>query len=228
MQKQVVNWQLFDNPEAIRQAACQAIVKDAAEAISLRGRYSIVLAGGSTPRDVYRLLRDAQTDWSKWHVFYGDERCLPLEHADRNSRMAQEAWLNHVNIPADQIHPIPAELGPQAGAAAYASTLAPEGEFDLVLLGLGEDAHTASLFPGHVWDDAGAAAIPVFDAPKPPPERVSISASRLSRARRVIYLVTGAGKRAAVQQWRAGEHIPAAAITPQTGVEVWLDQAAAN
>mgnify|MGYP005825832027 FL=1 len=134
--------------------------------------------------------------------------------------MAREAWLNHVPVPADQIHDIPAELGPVEGAKAYAETLKGVGDFDLVLLGLGEDGHTASLFPGHIWDDS-VDAFPVFNSPKPPAERISISARRLSQAREVIFLVTGAGKQEAVDNWRKGVTIPATVIRPEAGVDVY-------
>lgn len=228
MQKNLTYWKIFDTPLAVRDAAVQAIVESAAQAIAEHGRFLIVLAGGTTPREVYRELCGITTDWSKWQVYYGDERCLPPTHAERNSRMAEAAWLEHVAIPAQQIHPIPAECGPEEGAARYSRLLAEVGEFDLVLLGLGEDGHTASLFPGNVWERNGAPAIPVRGAPKPPPERVSLSASRLSQAHRVIFLVTGPGKRDAVQRWRQGDSLPAAAITSPGGVEVFQDAASST
>jgi 6-phosphogluconolactonase len=160
-------------------------------------------------------------------VYYGDERCVPPEDGERNSLMVARAWLDHVPIPAEQTHSIPAELGAAEGAAAYCAVLENVGTFDLVLLGLGEDAHTASLFPGHTWDHSPPIpAIPVKHAPKPPSERVSMSASRLSDARKVIFLVAGAGKRRAVSQWRGSLYIPVKAITPAAGVDIFLDAAA--
>lgn len=225
MQNNKFHWQVFETAAAVRDAARDAIVQAAAQAIAERGRFIIVLAGGTTPREVYQQLRTLATDWSKWHIYYGDERCLPPNHGERNSRMAEEAWLNHVAIPSAQIHAIPAEQGPEHGAAEYSRMLEHVGEFDLVLLGLGEDGHTASLFPGNVLEVDGAPAIPVRGAPKPPAERISLSASRLSLARRVIFLVTGAGKREAVQQWQQGAGLPAAAIAPNTGAEIFLDAA---
>jgi xylulose-5-phosphate/fructose-6-phosphate phosphoketolase len=204
------------------QAAYRRILGAAARAIEQRGRFLIVLAGGDTPRDLYRMMRTADTDWSRWHVYFGDERCLAPEDYHRNSRMAEDAWLDHVAIPRDQMHAIPVDLGASAAALAYAETLCGIGEFDLVVLGLGEDGHTASLFPGREWGAAADApdALAVFDAPKPPLQRVSLSAARLSRARAVLFLVEGEAKRAAVMQWRAGGDIPARAVRPQAGVVV--------
>lgn len=224
---QICHWHSYETTAELERSAVHAILNEADSAIRRHGDFHLVLAGGTTPRRVYAALSQAQADWARWHIYYGDERCLPPTHAERNSRMAHEVWLAHVAIPAANIHAIPAESGAPEAARHYAATLAQVGEFDLVLLGLGEDGHTASLFPGQ---DAGASidapdVLAVFGAPKPPPERVSLSAHRLSRARRVMFLVTGAGKREAVQAWRNGEPIPAARIAPPQGVEIWSEQA---
>jgi 6-phosphogluconolactonase len=227
MQTQKIIWRIFDSPDDLTQAAVDAIVQCATEAIAERGRFLIALSGGKTPRTVYQMLCQAPTDWSKWHVFYGDERCLPPEDDARNSLMASQALLDHVPIPAEQIHTIPAEMGAADGAAAYCATLEGVETFDLVLLGMGEDGHTASLFPGHTWDhNPPTPAISVKHAPKPPAERISLSASRLSDARRVIFLVTGAGKRHAVSQWRGSANMPVKAITPLNGADIFVDAAA--
>jgi 6-phosphogluconolactonase len=218
-------WHGYSTITELEAAAVHAIQQAAQQAISQRSRFDIVLAGGTTPRRIYQAMRSADTDWSSWHVYFGDERCLPPDHAERNSRMAALAWLDHVAIPRAQIHPIPAEKGAEAAAADYTVTLNGIEQFDLVLLGLGEDGHTASLFPGH---DPGntpdaPAALAVHDAPKPPAERVSLSAFRLGAARQVIFLVTGESKRQAVTDWRNGANIPAAAITPDGGADVYLE-----
>ena len=220
-------WHPVADSDAMRQVAAARILASADLAIRARGRFVVVLAGGNTPRGVYELLRTSTADWAAWHVYYGDERCSPADDAARNSRMASIAWLDHVAIPPEQVHPMPAELGPVEAAARYAALLGPLGDFDLVLLGIGEDGHTASLFPGQDPGRGASAAdaLPVFDSPKPPPERVSLSAHRLSRAAEVIFLVSGDDKRDAVTRWRAGEAIPAGTITPRDGVDVIVEAA---
>ncbi|MEY3743120.1 MAG: hypothetical protein RLZZ541_175 [Pseudomonadota bacterium] len=222
MKIQVKNtrWEYFNSIECLRHGVCDAIVKNANEAIAKRGQFSIVLAGGNTPRAVYRLLRELNMDWSKWHIYHGDERCLPLDHEDRNSLMVEQVWLHYVDVPTSQIHDIPAELGPIDGAKAYAQTLSGVPTFDMVLLGLGEDGHTASLFPNHALDNT-ADAVPVFNSPKPPAERITLSQNRLNNTRQVIFIVTGAGKQEAVDNWRKGIAIPATLIAPENGVDVY-------
>lgn len=217
---QMSRWHNFETQDAINQATLKRILAAANEAIASRGRFSIVLAGGSTPKSVYALLKDAQADWVNWHVYHNDDRCLPIDNSERNSLMARTTWLDHVTIPASQIHDIPSELGNIEGAKAYAKILAGVPEFDLVLLGLGEDGHTASLFPNQPVDNS-ADAVPVFDAPKPPAERITVSQQRLSNTREVIFLVTGAGKQDAVNNWRNGVAIPATLIRPKNGVDVY-------
>jgi 6-phosphogluconolactonase len=223
---QFTRWHPQADVQALYACVAARTVTAAEHAIRQRGRFVIVLAGGNTPRGVYALLRDAPTDWSRWHVYFGDERCTPRDDPARNSVMAAQAWLDHVAIPLAQVHPIPAEAGPARAAARYAATLDGVPEFDLVLLGLGEDGHTASLFPGHAWGSGtdSARAMPVVDAPKPPPERVTISARRLSSAREVMFMVEGEGKREAVTRWRAGDAIPASAIVPPGGVDIYVEK----
>jgi 6-phosphogluconolactonase len=222
--RQTCRWHVQPDAAALQGAIVAAVLRAAQDALARRGEFHLVLAGGSTPQRVYRELREAASDWTRWHIYFGDERCLPPEHADRNSRMAAEAWLDHVAIPPAQVHVIPAEAGARQAAAAYATSLANVGEFDLVLLGLGEDGHTASLFPGHDLGEAAdaPAALAVFDAPKPPPQRVSLSARRLGAARQVIFLAAGASKADALAAWKKGEAIPAAAVRPAAGVDVFF------
>jgi 6-phosphogluconolactonase len=218
-------WRIFSDHAALLDAAL-AIIRQCEQTSA--STFSIVLAGGTTPLALYRRLAKASMDWQRWRVYFGDERCLPPDHPDRNSRQIREAWLDHVPIAPEQIFTPAAELGPVEAARRYAEALAGVGEFDLVLLGMGEDGHTASLFPGH---DLGlqkdsADVLAVFDAPKPPPERISLSARRLSCARQVMYLVTGASKQDAVMRWRQGEALPAALISSTQGTTVLMDEAA--
>ncbi|HEY4134604.1 MAG TPA: 6-phosphogluconolactonase [Alphaproteobacteria bacterium] len=219
---QAVHWHELPNLQALQKAALQRILDAAARAIATRQAFHIVLSGGNTPRPIYQMLRLQKTDWSAWHVYFGDERAAPRDDKERNSQMAKETWLDHVPIPAPQVHVIPAEQGAAHAAAAYAEVLRHVGDFDLVLLGLGEDGHTASLFPGHDWGAAPESpdVLAVFNAPKPPPERVSLSARRLTQAQAVLFIVEGDAKAAAVAQWHAGSPLPASAIRPAAGVDV--------
>lgn len=223
--QQLCRWHAAADPAALRLAVTAGILRAASRAIARHGSFDLVLAGGNTPRGIYAALSQTAADWPRWHVWFGDERCLPPDAPERNSHMAGHAWLDHVSIPCGQIHPIPAELGAAAAAAAYAAVLADRRRpFDLVLLGLGEDGHTASLFPGHDLGTASDAAdvLAVFDAPKPPAERVSLSARRLADAAEVFFIAGGPDKRDALAAWRAGVALPAAAIRPAGGVEIFF------
>lgn len=221
---QITIWHEYPESGLLFRRVAAGIERLAAESIARHGSFKIVLAGGSTPKAVYRILRNIQTDWQAWHVYFGDERCLPPDHPDRNSVMADQTWIEHVAIPLKQIHRIPAQLGAEAAASEYLSVLNGVGNFDLVLLGLGQDGHTASLFPGHDWGcaESRATVLAVHEAPKPPLDRVSLSAGRLSCSSSVWFLVTGQDKWEAMQKWRNGESIPAASILPANGVDVWF------
>ena len=211
-----------DVPALVTQLAdelCQA----ADEAIVARGAFHLVLAGGRTPQALYRELAARHAGSAHWHIWYGDERCLPADDPARNSRMAETAWLSASSIPQPQRLAIPAELGAREAAQQYQARLVGVEDFDLALLGIGEDGHTASLFPGQVWD--GADVLAVQDAPKPPSERVSLSASRLSRSLRVWFVVTGVDKRDAIARWKRGERLPASNVSGIKETVVWLDQA---
>ena len=190
-----------------------------------RGEFHFVLSGGDTPREIYQQLRSISTDWSSWHIYFSDERCLLSGDQNLNSRMAGKAWLDHVSIPRNQLYVIPAELGAVRAAYEYARTLRSVGIFDLTFLGLGEDGHTASLFPGHEWGNVPGSpdTLAVFDAPKAPQHRVSMSAGRLSRSRQVMFLISGESKHIVVDKWRKGSRIPAQAIMPIAGVDVLLE-----
>ncbi|MCG8429487.1 MAG: 6-phosphogluconolactonase [Chromatiales bacterium] len=217
--------QVFTTPEAVATAAADLIIAAAAEAIHERGAFHMVLAGGSTPARCYQLLTQHATSWQQWHLYFGDERCLPPEHPERNSRMAAETLTNKVPIPTHQVHPIPAHLGAEQAATSYATLIEAILPFDLILLGMGEDGHTASLFPDH-QHPAEKSVVAVSDAPKPPPERVSLNYTALNRCRQLLLLVTGAGKRQALQQWRDGTPLPVAQLHPQGEATLLVDSAA--
>lgn len=222
-------WRVFGGVGVLVEALANALCDEAEAAIAARGAFHLVLAGGNTPRTLYAELARRGAGDARWHVWYGDERCLPADHPQRNSVMAEAVWLAASAIPRANRRPIPVERGAAEAAAAYAARLAGVGEFDLALLGMGEDGHTASLFP--VRDNGAApdspAALAVFDAPKPPPERVSLSLARLNRSAKVWFVVTGEGKRDALRRWRAGEALPVAQISGRLQTAAWLDAGAA-
>ena len=218
--------QVLADSAAVAAKAVTCILNAAGDAIAARGAFHLVLAGGRTPEAAYRLLAGSDADWDNWHIWYGDERCLPVDDAERNSVMAATAWLADSAIPATQQHPMAAELGAEVAASRYAEEITPALPFDMVLLGMGEDGHTASLFPGqqHAADELVHA---VHDSPKPPPDRVSLSVASISSARAVLMLVTGAGKREALARWRAGEVLPIATVAMAGEPQLLLDRAAA-
>ncbi len=219
---QTIHWHRLPDAAAVAENAASRILAAASEAIAQRGIFRLVLAGGRTPEATYRLLAKAEANWRRWEIFFGDERCLPAAHPDRNSTMAAKAWLDHVNISRQQIHIIPAEQGPIEGARLYAPVVAKALPFDVVILGLGGDGHTASLFPGHLSQDKGL-VIPITSAPKPPSERVSLSAKALSQAQQVLVLVTGRAKQEAVAEWKEGRDVPISRITALETLDVVLD-----
>jgi 6-phosphogluconolactonase len=205
-------------------ALVEAVSNEAEAALQTRGEFHLVLAGGRTPQALYRALAEHNIGDARWRIWYGDERCLPSDDPERNSRMAETAWLAASAIPPQNRRAIPAELGAVVAAQTYAEWLAAVGDFDLVLLGMGEDGHTASLFPGHAWNSADVLAVSA--APKPPSARVSLSAERLSRSRRVWFVVTGADKSEAIVRWNNGENLPVTNVSGKIETLLWLDQAA--
>ena len=216
---------VFDDKAAVAEAAAALILEQAQAAIAERGCFRMVLAGGGTPTATYRLLAGRETDWSRWHVYHGDERCLPAIDRERNSLIAEQALLDQVPIPRGQIHVIAAERGAEAAATDYSVVVAKALPFDLVLLGMGEDGHTASLFPGHEIP-LEQLVIAVHDAPKPPPDRVSLTPEALCQSGSILLLITGAGKRDALRRWAAGEALPVARVAAGGNSIALLDREA--
>jgi len=215
-------WHILTTADQVATVACQHIVKSAAEAIADRGQFKLVLAGGTTPEKIYRLLAKTDADWANWIIYYGDERCLPADDPERNSMIAKTTLLDHVPIPEAQIFTMQAELGGEQAALHYRPIVATAMPFDMVLLGMGEDGHTASLFPGHVHN-LDELVHAVYDSPKPPPRRVSVSAKVLSNTRELLFLITGVNKREIVKAWRAGENLPIATIEPENTLDIYID-----
>ena len=223
---QIINqWHQFDTSTLVADAVLEQIIQSAARAISERGIFKIVLAGGSTPEKIYQQLADAKTDWSKWMIYYGDERCLPADDKDRNSIMVSNALLAKVDIPEMNIFTMPTELGAVEAAEKYRIAIADVDQFDLVLLGMGEDGHTASLFPGHI-NDQQETVHEIYNSPKPPPERISLSAKTLANTRQLLFIVTGESKIDPVRQWKQGADLPVASISPASGVDIYIDNSA--
>lgn len=220
--KRTTRWHQFESAAAVAEDGALRALMSAEAAITERGTFRILLAGGRTPLAMYRLLSESAADWSRWHVYFGDERCLPPDDKERNSKAAVDVWLDQVSIPAENIHPIPAERGAEAAAAAYEPLVRAALPFDLVVLGMGEDGHTASLFPGQEHPQ-GELVHAIHNAPKPPPDRVSLSAEALSNSHEILVLVTGAAKRDAVAAWKAGKPLPVATIGGSSAVDVLID-----
>ena len=201
-------WQTEADAACVADTACRLIGMAAREAIMERGRFRLVLAGGSTPESMYRRLAVSSQKWKRWALYYGDERCVPVDHPDRNSRMVTETGLA---TRVGRHYPIPAELGAEAAAAEYRKVVRKAQTFDMVLLGMGEDGHTASLFPGREWPDETVFA--VENAPKPPPDRVTLSIPALQNCHSMLILVTGMNKADALQKWRGGADLPVARVS---------------
>ena len=208
---------ILDSAEDVASVAAS----DIAEALR-EGARTLVLAGGTTPKRCYELLAQMEVMWGRVSILFGDERCVPPHHPDSNYRMAREALLDRV-APAT-VYRMPAELGPDEAAGLYAHVVAAVAPLDVVLLGIGEDGHTASLFPGHPALRAPGLAVGIRDSPKPPPQRVTLTLSALQSARRVIILATGAGKADAVAKAKRGE-VPSGMIA---GARWLIDRAAAS
>jgi 6-phosphogluconolactonase len=225
-----MNTETFPTPPALVERAAQLFSQTAAQAIQEHGRFAVALSGGSTPRALYARLATLQLPWQAIHLFWGDERCVPPDHPDSNYRMTAESLLDQILIPPENIHRIPGELPPEQAAEAYEQDLraffGDSPRFDLVLLGMGDDGHTASLFPGAPalaesvrWAVATEHTAP----PLPLVSRVTLTFGVFNAACRVVFLVSGSGKAPRLAEiQRGGSSLPAAHIQPQDGELLWL------
>jgi 6-phosphogluconolactonase len=191
----VTTLSVHPDAEAAARAAADRVVAAVERARSDRGAAHVALAGGTTPRRAYEMLAADGLDWSNVHLWFGDERCVPPDDRESNYRMVREALLEPAGIPSEQVHPIDGTADPDEAARAYGASL--PGRLDLALLGLGEDGHTASLFPGDplLEDPAPARAVV---ASKPPPRRITLGLGVLRAAGERIILAAGVGKADAV------------------------------
>ena len=239
---------VLPTPEALALEAGARVVEIGEAAIELRGRFSIALAGGSTPKALYTLLatpafRDA-LDWAKVEVFFGDERTVPPEHADSNYRMARETFLSKVPIPGDNVYRMRGEIDPNEAAREYGQMLKEkfpspssgqvgDGGLDLVLLGMGDDGHTASLFPGTTALNEMKHRCVANHVEKLNTWRITLTAPFINRSHNVMILVSGESKTKRLAEVLEGprdpDRLPIQLIQPTEGNLIWLlDSAAAG
>ena len=218
-----VRWHISDDSTALAREASDKILHEARLAIGRKGSFNIVFAGGNTPLHSYRHLVRGDTDWNGWQVYFGDERCVSRSDPMRNDMQIQEALFDDVSIPAVQIHHIMADAGPEVAVSDYEKKIRHAMPFDLVILGLGEDGHTASLFPGQEYDP-NQEVVAVRGAPKQPSERISLNYPALNNARKVMFIIEGENKRSAVESWLAGKDLPASRVAGIDGTDVYLDR----
>jgi 6-phosphogluconolactonase len=235
---------VLDNPEALFVRAAEEIVHVSGEAICTHGQFTLCLTGGNTPADVYSLIATRfhlSVDWNAVHLFWGDERCVPPDDAGSNYGMAHRTMLSKLNLDPGQIHRIRGEDDPELAAGEYEKELRDffsvgEGEFprfDLILLGLGDNVHIASLFPGHpaIHESRRLAVAVEVDAPQR--KRITLTPPVLNHAARVMFIVSGRNKAAAVKAALEGprnpDKYPAQIIEAPQGEVMWLlDRPAAS
>ena len=243
--------EIYPDAKSLARAAADYFVTLANEAVANRGRFAVALAGGSTPKATYTLLATDEfaerVDWSHVHIFWGDERCVPADHPHSNYRMAREAWLDQVPLPAGNVHRIRGELEPGRAASEYEETLRvffssssgegtgndtlPVARFDLVLLGMGDDGHTASLFPGTAAIDEQTHWVMAHYVEKFHTWRITLTPAAINAAANVIFVVSGSGKAGRLRQVLTGAYqpdvLPAQIVKPDNGRLRWLVDSAA-
>jgi 6-phosphogluconolactonase len=232
----------YPTSQELAQAAADQFALLAEEAIQDHGRFAVALAGGGTPRPTYETLATIEfaqrVDWQRVHVFWGDERPVPPDHEDSNYRMAYEAMLKYVPIPKGNIHRVPAELKPQKAAHAYQETLqdffaGEQVRFDLILLGMGTDGHTASLFPGTAAIHEDTRLVTAQQVKEMDSWRITFTPAVINKAANVIFLVSGAEKAQTLHNVLVGHYQPdvwpAQIVRPDPGKLYWfLDAEAAK
>lgn len=232
----------FADVEALGRAAAELFVAKAREAACARGRFSALLAGGETPRRAYELLAGeplrSRVPWGAAHLFWGDERCVPPDSPHSNYGMVRRALLDRVPVEPGHVHPVRCGLSPEDAAAAYEEEMkdffrGATPRFDLALLGLGADGHTASLLPGSPAVSEHVRWTAVAKRPEEAFSRVTVTLPLLNRAATVLFLVSGAGKaqvlRAILEDGETAARFPASLVRPASGDLRWfVDGAAAS
>ena len=222
---------LFPDAEELARGAAAFIAAAAEQSIRKRGRFVIALSGGSTPRRLYELLAaDEQADWPNWYVFWSDERSVRPDHPDSNYGMAKQALLDKVTIPLGRIRRIETERPAPVAARRYEDAirtlLGNKTAFDLVLLGIGDDGHTASLFPGEAAARERRKLVTAARMDGPGPARVTFTLPLINGARRAAILAVGEAKAAMVQRaiepGLRGPDIPAGLVAPKKGSLHWF------
>lgn len=240
-----LNTRVSPDIEALSHAALDEILTNLRDAVKLRGRFALALSGGHTPEKMYALWGQDQkyrteTPWDRVHLFWGDERFVSTNDPLSNYRMTREALLSHVPIPAANVHPAPTNLPtPQAAAAAYDADLRkffPDGvpAFDVTLLGIGPEGHTASLFPGSPALDEKKKWVDAVTVKATPPNRLTFTLPVLNQSRNTYFLAAGEEKKTILDALRAEpdpahSQYPAARIQPLDGRVIWfLDEPASR
>jgi len=218
-----MQWQNFDDATTLVHAVCDLIEARLHEALASRNEFHLVFPGGRSVVPVLEELARRSISWRGVHLYMTDERCVGAGDEQRNDRLVDDYLLSRIDAGGVTFHRIPAESGPEQGAALFEEELAQQPVFDLAILGIGEDGHTASLFSDTLGQEA-TQVLPVVDSPKPPPERVSLGYGRLASARERIVLVMGREKRGIVESVRAGDEFPVTRAQP----DIWFVSADAD
>lgn len=233
---------IFETPEELSRAAAEIFVKSAKESIGSKGRFLVSLSGGSTPKRVFEILAEdrysARIDWANIHFFWGDERCVPLNHPDSNAGMTFKALFNKITIPDNNIHVIKGDMPPREAAIEYNGILnsffVNQNEtFDLVFLGMGTDGHTASLFPYTPVLEEKTSSVKEVYLEELGKFRVTITKDVINKSGKVVFLVSGENKAEVLNEVMYGEHnfkkYPSQLIKPLTGELIWfIDESAAK
>jgi 6-phosphogluconolactonase len=223
---------VFADAEAVARHAADQVAWRIAVARKRGREVHIALAGGRTPQRAYELLAGMEGSWKHVHLWLGDERCVPAGHRESNAQMVRESLYANARAEPPVLHPISSPLVPEDAAWLYGLEVrerVPDETFDIVLLGMGPDGHTASLFPGHpALAVTSAPVAPVRDSPKPPPERITLTLPVLARAAYTLLLATGAEKAAALARVRAGDRSLPVALLGEGLDEIACDREAAG